>query len=93
MLRASYFYLPEHLEQRRPGHKHKEIVKEPVSEPALKLEGDSAGVGVTPTEQTSQPKKGLSKGGKIAIGVVVPLVVGAAIGAGIWAATFDLGWE
>ena len=46
---------------------------------------------VTITEEGQS--KGMSRGGKIAIGVVVPLVVGAAIGAGIWAATFDLGWE
>ena len=47
-----------------------------------------------PSEPTSEGQsKGLSRGGKIAIGVVVPLVVGTAIGVGVWAATFDLGWE
>jgi hypothetical protein len=37
MLRTSYFYLPEHLEQRRPGHQQKETAKEPTSEPESKF--------------------------------------------------------
>jgi hypothetical protein len=44
-----------------------------------------------PSEPTSEGQsKGLSRGGKIAIGVLVPLVVGTAIGVGVWAATFEL---
>ena len=46
-----------------------------------------------PSEPTSEGQsKGLSRGGKIAIGVLVPLVA-VGIGVGVWAATFDLGWE
>ena len=46
-----------------------------------------------PSEPVSEGQsKGLSRGGKIAIGVLVPLVA-VGIGVGVWAATFDLGWE
>jgi hypothetical protein len=82
MLRASYYYL---LDDSRLERWHPEAFKDPSSpagEPALKLEGDSAGVEVTPTEGTAQPSKGLSRGGRIAVGVIVPLaVVGIVIGA------------
>ena len=37
ILRASYFYLPEHLEQRRPGHKYKKTAPAPSSEPESKF--------------------------------------------------------
>lgn len=90
MLRASYYYL---LDDSRLERWHPEAFKDPSSpagEPALKLEGDSAGVEVTPTEGTSQPTKGLSKGGRIAVGVIVPLVViGAIAGAMVMATGFD----
>ncbi|MGB5683807.1 MAG: hypothetical protein WBM47_18300 [Polyangiales bacterium] len=72
--RLQMAWIPEHLEQRLPGH------TKPSQEPA------------TITEE-GQPK-GMSRGGKIAVGVVVPLVVGTVIGVGIWAANFDwVGWE
>ena len=77
MLRASYYsYLD--VDPLRAT-----TVSGAASEPALKLEGDSAGVEVTPTEQTSQPRKGLSGGAKAGIAVGVILGVGLAVGAGV----------
>jgi hypothetical protein len=81
MLRASYFlYLDADADTDATSDPTGASAEEPVSEPApeepaLKLEADSAGLEVTPTEQTSQPRKGLSRGGRIALGVIVPVAV------------------
>ena len=77
MLRASYY---SYLDVDPPSAA---TVSGAASEPALKLEGDSAGVEVTPTEQTSQPRKGLSGGAKAGIAVGVILGVGLAVGVGV----------
>jgi len=84
MLRASYYYLLDGSQLERGNPEAFNDPLNPTSEPALTLEGDSAGVGVTPTEGTGQSRKGLSKGGRIAVGVIVPLaVLGIASGAAI----------
>jgi hypothetical protein len=46
MLRASYYYLPEHLEQRRPGHQHKKAASEQSRENQKLSGGAKAGIAV-----------------------------------------------
>jgi hypothetical protein len=49
MLRASYFYLPKHLEQPRPAHQHKVTPTAPEQTPKKRKKlspGANAGIGV-----------------------------------------------
>jgi hypothetical protein len=67
--------IPQHLQQRMPGDGKKQSDGEEAKSTAATEEGRS---------------KGMSRGGKIAVGVIVPLVVvGVVAGAVVMATGFD----
>ena len=86
----AFLLIPKHLQERLPQHRH--AVSEPESKFSLEYqEQKSPTVGVDPlsggpeataivTEEGQ--RRGISKGGKIAIGVLVPLVV-LSVGVGV----------
>jgi len=75
--------IPQHLQQRVPGHRTGQG-----DEDKAKIEYTPA---QSPPHAEEGQSKGMSRGKKIAVGVLVPLAA-VGLGAGIAAATFSLGW-
>ncbi len=70
--------IPEHLEQRMPGYTKRS------QEPATNTEESQ------PTKPPEGQSKGMSRGGKIAVGILVPcFVAGIVAGAVVMATGFD----